>query len=273
MPRWPGASRWPTGGVGDDPAGPTQGRAPADDPHRPSPRGRRGQRRRRTRRSPRGPRRVVGAVRRPGGCRVAARRGARAVPWRRRGGTRAAPGRGPGRLSGGHCALDAPLDVIVVRKLGVPFQPEVAMGAIGEDGTGCSTGAIVDQAGVSEAEVAEVERREQEVLGVRLRRYRRGRERVDLTGRTAIVVDDGVATGRRRGWRAGSPGCWARSRVVLAVPVGPAGTLRSCRRRTRSWPWRSPSRLRGRRFTLRRLLAHERRRGGRPARPGRPAPA
>ena len=93
------------------------------------------------------------------------------------------------------CALDVPLYVIVVRKLGVPFQPEVAMGAIGEDGVRVLDSAMVARADVSEAEVAEVERREQEVLATRLRRYRRGRDRVDLHGRTAIVVDDGVATG------------------------------------------------------------------------------
>ena len=80
------------------------------------------------------------------------------------------------------------------------------MGAIGEDGVRVLDRAMVVAAGVSEAEVAEVERREQEVLAARLRRYRRGRDRVDLRGRTAIVVDDGVATGSTARGRAGSPG-------------------------------------------------------------------
>ena len=108
------------------------------------------------------------------------------------------------------CALDAPLDVIVVRKLGVPFQPEVAMGAIGEDGVRVLDRDMVARADVSEAEVAEVERREQEVLAARVRRYRRGRDRVDLHGRTAIVVDDGWPPGRRPVRRAASPVCSVR---------------------------------------------------------------
>ena len=123
-------------------------------------------------------------------------------------------------------ALEAPLDVIVVRKLGVPFQPEVAMGAIGEDGVRVLDRAMVTRAGVSESEVAEVERREQEVLGARLRRYRRGRDRVDLHGRTAIVVDDGVATGSTARAACRIARLLGASRGVLAVPVGPPATLR-----------------------------------------------
>jgi putative phosphoribosyl transferase len=123
------------------------------------------------------------------------------------------------------CALDAPLDVIIVRKLGVPFQPEVAMGAIGEDGIRVLDHAMVTRAAVSEVEVGEVERREQEVLAARLRRYRRGRERVDLHGRMAIVVDDGVATGSTARAASRIARLLGATQVVLAVPVGPPGTL------------------------------------------------
>jgi putative phosphoribosyl transferase len=122
-------------------------------------------------------------------------------------------------------ALDAPLDVIVVRKLGVPFQPEVAMGAIGEDGTEVLDQRTVIRAGVTEEEVAEVERRERQELAVRLRRFRRGRDRVDLTGRTAIVVDDGLATGATARVACRIARQLGAARVVLAVPVGPAETL------------------------------------------------
>jgi putative phosphoribosyl transferase len=124
------------------------------------------------------------------------------------------------------CALDAPLDVIVVRKLGVPFQPEVAMGAIGEDGVRVLDSAMVARAGVSESELAEVERREEELLGARLRRYRRGRDRVDLHGRTAIVVDDGVATGSTARAACRIARLLGAARVVLAVPVGPPSAFR-----------------------------------------------
>jgi putative phosphoribosyl transferase len=122
-------------------------------------------------------------------------------------------------------ALDAPLDIIVVRKLGLPFQPEVAMGAIGEDGVRVLDREVVDRAGVGESEIAEVERRERDELALRLRRYRQGRQRVDLTGRTAIVVDDGVATGSTARVACRIARALGAARVVLAVPVGPSGTL------------------------------------------------
>jgi len=122
-------------------------------------------------------------------------------------------------------ALDLPLDVIVVRKLGVPFQPEVAMGAIGEDGVRYLDQTLMVRAGVSEAELDEVERREQALLEARLRRYRRGRPRVDVRGRTAIVVDDGVATGSSARVACRIARLLGASRVVLAVPVGPASVL------------------------------------------------
>ena len=124
------------------------------------------------------------------------------------------------------CALDAPLDVVVVRKLGVPFQPEVAMGAIGEDGICLLDRDIIDRARVSDGELAEVVRREEQVLDRRLARYRRGRERVDLRGRTAIVVDDGVATGSTARVACRIARALGASRVVLAVPVGPPDSLR-----------------------------------------------
>jgi putative phosphoribosyl transferase len=123
------------------------------------------------------------------------------------------------------CALDVPLDVVVVRKLGVPFQPEVAMGAVGEDGICVLDQDLIDRARVTEDELAEVLRREQQVLTQRLARYRRGRDRVDLRGRTAIVVDDGVATGSTARAACRIARGLGASRVVLAVPVGPPDTL------------------------------------------------
>ena len=92
-------------------------------------------------------------------------------------------------------ALDAPLDVILVRKLGVPFQPELGMGAIGEDGVRVVNHEIDRHRGVTESEIADVERRERAELARRAGRFRRGRPRVPLEGRTVVVVDDGIATG------------------------------------------------------------------------------
>ena len=122
-------------------------------------------------------------------------------------------------------SLDAPLDVIVVRKLGVPFQPEVAMGAVGESGARVLDDRIIAQAGVTADELAEVDRRERRVLAERLERYRRGRPRVDLAGRTAIVVDDGMATGSTAKVACRIARALGAASVVLAVPVGPAEAL------------------------------------------------
>src|SRR5689334_22147047 len=92
-------------------------------------------------------------------------------------------------------ALDAPLDVIVVRKLGLPYQPELAMGAIGEGGVRVVNDDVVRIAGVAPADVDAVETVERAELDRRVRRLRPHRTRQPLLGRTAIIVDDGVATG------------------------------------------------------------------------------
>ncbi|GGN77645.1 hypothetical protein GCM10011610_24290 [Nocardia rhizosphaerihabitans] len=122
-------------------------------------------------------------------------------------------------------ALDAPLDVIVVRKLGVPYQPELAFGAIGEDDARVINDVVVAYTGLAGADMASVERREREELARRAERLRRTYPRVTLSGRTAVVVDDGIATGATA--RAACQVARARGaqRVVLAVPVAPRDTL------------------------------------------------
>ncbi|TLM70696.1 phosphoribosyltransferase family protein [Pseudarthrobacter sp. NamB4] len=124
-------------------------------------------------------------------------------------------------------ALDAPLDVIVVRKLGVPFQPEVAMGDIGEGETRVLDGRVVSLARVTDEDLAAVERRERALLEARLERYRKGRARTDLTGRTAVVVDDGIATGSTARAACQVARHLGAKNVVLAVPVAPAQALDS----------------------------------------------
>jgi putative phosphoribosyl transferase len=122
-------------------------------------------------------------------------------------------------------ALGAPLDVIVVRKLGVPSQPELAMGAIGEDGVRLLDQQMVAEARVTAEQVAAVERRERNELELRVARLRGGRGRLDLTGRTAVIVDDGLATGATaRVACAVARGLGAR-RVIVAVPVAPASSV------------------------------------------------
>ncbi|WP_405682280.1 phosphoribosyltransferase family protein [Streptomyces sp. NBC_00057] len=118
-------------------------------------------------------------------------------------------------------ALGAPLDVCLVRKLGVPFQPELGMGAIGEGGVRVINDDVVRTAHITPDELAEVEAREREVLERRAQRYRGGWEPIGLEGRTVLVVDDGVATGSTA--RAACRVARARgaARIVLAVPVAP----------------------------------------------------
>jgi putative phosphoribosyl transferase len=122
-------------------------------------------------------------------------------------------------------ALDAPLDILVVRKLGVPFQPELGMGAVGEDGVRVLNPEVLREAGVSGAQMAEVEARERAEVEERAKRLRGGRAPVPLAGRTVIIVDDGLATGGTA--RAAIHVARARGaeRVVLAVPVAPPDTV------------------------------------------------
>src|SRR5664279_6178916 len=123
-------------------------------------------------------------------------------------------------------ALNAPLDVIVVRKLGVPFQPELAMGAIGEGGARVLDAEVCRRARISEDDLRGVERREREELDARVAHYRRGRQRVDPSGRVAVVVDDGIATGSTARVACEVARQLGAARVVLAVPVAPSRTLR-----------------------------------------------
>ena len=122
-------------------------------------------------------------------------------------------------------ALEAPLDVIVVRKLGVPFQPEVAMGAIAEGGVRVLDDGVLAAARVSEAEQREVEDHEWVTLEARSVRFRRGRPGIDLTGGVVVIVDDGIATGSTARAACQVARRLGAVRVVLAVPVGPRDTV------------------------------------------------
>ncbi|HTT92982.1 MAG TPA: phosphoribosyltransferase [Acidimicrobiales bacterium] len=122
-------------------------------------------------------------------------------------------------------ALDAPLDVVVVRKLGVPFQPELAMGAVGEGGVLVVNDDMPRLAGVTPEELAQLQRRGQAEVDRQARRYRGDRPRALVAGRTAVVVDDGVATGATALAACRVVKAQGAARVVLAVPVAPAPTL------------------------------------------------
>jgi putative phosphoribosyl transferase len=123
-------------------------------------------------------------------------------------------------------ALGAPLDVIVVRKLGVPVQPELAMGAIGENGIRVLNPDVLAVTGVREAQLAEVERRERAELERRADLYRAGQAPIDLDGKTAVIVDDGIATGSTAAAAAQIARQAGAMRVIIATPVAPPTTIR-----------------------------------------------
>ncbi|MFC9944437.1 phosphoribosyltransferase family protein [Streptomyces pratensis] len=116
-------------------------------------------------------------------------------------------------------ALRAPLDVIVVRKLGVPYHPELGFGAIGEGGVRVISDEIVRHAGVREKDLVAVERTEEAELARRAHAYREGRPRLPLKGRAVVVVDDGVATGATARAACQVVRAQGAAHVVLAVPV------------------------------------------------------
>ena len=122
-------------------------------------------------------------------------------------------------------ALDAPLDVIVVRKLGFPGQPEFAMGAIGEDGVRVLDDDTLRAGSVTARQLADVEQRERRELERRSEQFRRVRPRVELTGRTALVVDDGIATGSTARAACLVARAHGAVHVVLAAPVAPSEAI------------------------------------------------
>ena len=126
-------------------------------------------------------------------------------------------------------ALHAPLDLIVVRKLGVPWRPELAMGAVGEDGVRVLNDRVLRQAGISDAQLGEVEDRERAELDRRAQMLRRGLPRESLEGRTAVVVDDGIATGATAKAACRVARAHGAQRVVLAVPVASTDAQRALR--------------------------------------------
>lgn len=116
-------------------------------------------------------------------------------------------------------ALEAPLDVVVVRKLGLPGQPELAMGAVGEGGVVVRNERVLALGGIGREELERVRARETAEVEQRARRFRGARARAPLAGRTAVLVDDGIATGATARAACRAVRGLGAARVVVAVPV------------------------------------------------------
>lgn len=128
-------------------------------------------------------------------------------------------------------ALGCPLDILVVRKTGVPYQPELAMGAIAEGGIVVRNRQLMSQAGITEEQFQAVVEMETRELEHRVDAYRGGASAVPARGHTAIVVDDGIATGSTALAAVEVLEVAGAAAVWLAVPVAPRGHLGELERR------------------------------------------
>jgi predicted phosphoribosyltransferase len=123
-------------------------------------------------------------------------------------------------------ALGAPLDVFLVRKLGVPGHAELAMGAIASGGVRVLNDDVIRWYGLPESVIDRVAAEEQDELARREREYRRDRPPLDLRGRTVVLVDDGLATGSTMKAAVKAARTLEPARIVIAVPVGASDTCR-----------------------------------------------
>ncbi len=125
--------------------------------------------------------------------------------------------------------LRLPLDVFVVRKLGTPGQPELAMGAIASGGVRVLNREVVDAMGIPEWSVEQVAKQEQVELERRERQYRGDRPPLETSGKTVILVDDGLATGSSMRAAAAALRQQGAARIVVAVPVASRATCEQLR--------------------------------------------
>lgn len=126
-------------------------------------------------------------------------------------------------------ALRAPLDVYVVRKLGAPFNEELAIGAIASGGVRVLNGALIERLNVSDEIIDQIAAREQRELERRERTYRGDRPALDVEGKTVIIVDDGIATGATMHAAVDALRQQNPARLVVAAPTAAASTVEDFR--------------------------------------------
>jgi predicted phosphoribosyltransferase len=123
-------------------------------------------------------------------------------------------------------ALGAELDVVVARKVGLPGQPELGVGAVTDDGPPVFSTGLLHRAGLTPGDLAADVAREQAEARRQVRRYRAGRPPPEVRGRLVIVADDGLATGITARAALGAVRCGGPARMIFAAPVGPARCAR-----------------------------------------------
>jgi predicted phosphoribosyltransferase len=131
--------------------------------------------------------------------------------------------------------LGAPLDVFLVRKLGVPWQPELGFGAVAETAGNDPPVRVIDQSLAQACEltadsIEEIAAREQREIDRRSRLYRGSRSLIDIHGKEVVIVDDGLATGSTMLAAVRALRYQGAKRIVVAAPVGPPGTCKAIRR-------------------------------------------
>lgn len=126
--------------------------------------------------------------------------------------------------------LNSPLDVLIIRKLGFPGQPELAIGAVSETGTVVLNDYIISSYGVTQDYIQGEISRQREVIERRIELYRKGQKLPDLTGKTVILVDDGAATGATAKAAVSTLKAGGIGKLVVALPVAPPGTAEELRR-------------------------------------------
>jgi predicted phosphoribosyltransferase len=126
--------------------------------------------------------------------------------------------------------LKAPLDVLIVRKIGHPWQPELAAGAVSETGTVVYNEDVVSSEGVTKEYLHDEIAKQKEEIARRVQLYRGGRKIANLTGKTVILVDDGIATGATMKAAVGTLKQEKIGKLIVAVPVVPPSTAAELRR-------------------------------------------
>lgn len=122
-------------------------------------------------------------------------------------------------------ALDAPMDIIVTRKVGAPTQPELAVAAVTSDGTVLYNDRVMKNLGYSLDVIDDLAEAEKKEAVRRLETYRKGRSPLDLKDKIVILVDDGIATGMTMKAAIMSAGLRGAKKIVVAVPVLPADSM------------------------------------------------